>query len=373
MNVRPGRRLVPRRKIHVSRTRGGAKRLRETDERKYRRNTVKMLVSLAVFMLLLAVKFLFPAGAEAVSKYISGGLDYRAAFSALGKAITSGENILEVFKGISLGGFQKAPEKGDGLGPEAAQNTDPKSGPGTGQVTGTGEEQGTGAGNVQNTGEDNGQGTYIDGLEAVEAMNPVTILDEFDLSGEADTSGYAGSDNGDMTETTEDDVYLEELLLRLPASELEDQSGMPDNELPENVSYDYYVIEFDYVTPLKGNMTSAFGYRKHPITGKKSFHYGIDIGGRKGATVSAFSSGTAELTGYNSIYGNYLFIRHKDGIITFYGHLSKILVDEGQLVRTGDPVALVGSTGLSTGPHLHFEIRNGDVILDPLHYVSPEG
>jgi murein DD-endopeptidase MepM/ murein hydrolase activator NlpD len=207
-------------------------------------------------------------------------------------------------------------------------------------------------------------------------MSPVAILDEADLPDDFEGAEPAESPEDQAEDSfllSQNDVYLEELLLRLPTSEFEDQTETSEDELPENVSLDYYVIEFDYITPLKGSMTSTFGYRNHPLTGKRSFHYGVDIGGAKGEIISAFSSGTVELTGYNSIYGNYLFIRHKDGIITFYGHCSKILVDEGQLVRMGDAVAKVGSTGLSTGPHLHFEVRNGDVILDPLRYVSPEG
>jgi len=366
MNVQAGRRAMPRRRLYSGRS-GGAKRLREKSERKLQQSVVKLVICLSAFLVLLALKFIFPSGAEAVSRHLASGLDCKAAFSAIGKAITSGENIIEVFKGISLGGFRKDPQGSDTDTPEPK-----KAYPEPGNTPDVRSQNGD-AGKTSSG--------ISDGAEAVEAISVVDILDETDLpAGKtlspdgpgSESADLAGDQSDDAFRLDQNDEYLEELLLRLPTSEFEDMTGTSENELPENVSYDYYVIEFDYTTPLKGNITSAFGYRKHPITGNRSFHYGVDIGASKGEIVSAFSSGTVELTGYNSIYGNYLFIRHKDGIITFYGHCSKILVDEGQLVRMGEAVAKVGSTGLSTGPHLHFEIRNGDMILDPLHYVSPE-
>jgi murein DD-endopeptidase MepM/ murein hydrolase activator NlpD len=367
MNVQAGRRAMPRRELYAGRRRADAKRLQQRSEKKIRASTIKMLACLAVFLILIGVKFFFPAGAEAVSSQISNGLDYKAAFSALGKAIASGENIAEVFKGITLGGFRKespSPAPSQGNDAAAVPTVTPSATPAASDAAG-----------------DDSPSAAAKDAEAVEAISPVEVLDEEDLpdesnSGESESGETSSAGEGSESEAaeggTENDKYMEELLLRLPTAELEEETDESDDEPPEKVSYDYYVIEFDYVTPLKGNITDSFGYRTHPITGKKSFHYGVDIGGAVGEKVAAFSSGTVELKGYNSIYGNYLFIRHKDGIITFYGHCSKILVDEGQLVRTGETIAKVGSTGLSTGPHLHFEIRNGDVILDPLHYISPE-
>lgn len=301
-----------------------------------------MIVCLAALALLILVKWIYPSGAKALSSSLTSGIDYKAAFSAMGKAITSGEKMAEVFKGITLGGFRKNNE--DTSSPSPSVNS-----------------------------------SLNEDAVAVEALGAADILDESqaemsdasDIPLESEISGEQ-SISEEEAGTTRNDAYLEELLLRLPTEELDDGSEESSGDPPDTVSYDYYVIEYDYITPLNGNITSSFGYRNHPVSGKKSFHYGVDIGGSVGDKIAAFSSGTVELTGYNATYGNYLFLRHKDGIITFYGHCSKILVEKGQLVRMGDYIAKVGSTGLSTGPHLHFEIHNGDVILDPLHYVSPE-
>jgi len=156
-----------------------------------------------------------------------------------------------------------------------------------------------------------------------------------------------------------------EQLLPFPAGESDGEE-----DAPETVSYDYLLLEFDYADPLEGKMTSGFGYRIHPISKRLSFHYGIDIGAAMGSKITSFADGTVELVDYDSIYGNYVFVRHCDGIISFYGHCKSVDVTEGQLVRMGETIARVGSTGLSTGPHLHFEVRSGDTVLDPTHYVN---
>lgn len=363
MGVYTGRRVTPRRKVNTSRKKLEARRLQEKSALRHRVNSLRMVVCISAIPILLAVKFFFPTGAQTVSECLTGGLDYKAAFTALGRAITGEENLVEVFRGISLGAFQKDHSNFENEKGKQKENNSHESNSDDGEYK-------------QSKDEDEAQSMDRNGV-AVEAVNPVDIIDETDLpnSPENDNGSniIGGGQGGDSPGAEDGDKYLEELLLRLPSSDYEDESDRDPDDLPENVSYDYYVIEFDYVVPLKGSVTSGFGYRKHPITRKNSFHYGVDIGGATGEPVYAFSSGTVELTGYNYTYGNYLFLRHKDGIITFYGHLSKVLVQKGQLVQKGETVAKVGTTGLSTGPHLHFEVHNGNTILDPLHYISPEG
>lgn len=141
---------------------------------------------------------------------------------------------------------------------------------------------------------------------------------------------------------------------------------------PSSCSYDKKNISFKYRTPLYGVITSLYGYRDHPIIDDSSFHTGIDIAAKKGSSVAAFADGTVIESGKNNIYGNYLLIEHSDGIRSFYGHNSKLSVKKGQKVKLGQKIAEVGSTGMSTGPHLHFEIRNGKIRLDPSLYISPE-
>lgn len=112
-------------------------------------------------------------------------------------------------------------------------------------------------------------------------------------------------------------------------------------------------------------ITSRAGNRIHPITGVEKFHSGMDVGCQYGDTVWASASGTVSLASYYSGYGNCVIIKHSNGYSTLYGHLSSIAVSAGQQVNCKDVIGYVGSTGLSTGPHLHFEIRSGDTCLDP--------
>lgn len=118
-----------------------------------------------------------------------------------------------------------------------------------------------------------------------------------------------------------------------------------------------------------GRLSSRFGYRRHPITGKIRFHRGIDIAAPHGAPIRALKGGVIVFSGPRGGYGFTVDIRHENGVITRYAHNSKNLVRVGQRVRSGDVIAKVGSTGASTGPHIHFEvIRNGDRI-DPIKYL----
>jgi murein DD-endopeptidase MepM/ murein hydrolase activator NlpD len=104
-------------------------------------------------------------------------------------------------------------------------------------------------------------------------------------------------------------------------------------------------------------ITSRFGWRTHPLTGSRRFHSGMDIGAPSGAPVVATGAGTIISAGWNGGYGKAVIIQHSDSQQTLYGHLSEISVQTGQLIAQGTVVGLVGSTGQSTGPHLHFETR----------------
>ena len=126
-----------------------------------------------------------------------------------------------------------------------------------------------------------------------------------------------------------------------------------------------------YLRPAKGKITSKYGKRTHPITGKESFHTGVDIAGDIGDDVVASLGGIVASAGwYNSVYGNVVIINHGNNIQTFYAHLSKILVKKGQEIDRGDLIARIGTTGLSTGAHLHFEIRVGGEPVDPLKRIK---
>jgi murein DD-endopeptidase MepM/ murein hydrolase activator NlpD len=117
-------------------------------------------------------------------------------------------------------------------------------------------------------------------------------------------------------------------------------------------------------------ISSTFGNRTDPFTGGRAFHSGIDFPAPRGTTVLSAGYGKVTFVGEMSGYGNLVEITHSTGIITRYGHLSAFLVKQGQIVDTGTPIARVGSTGRSTGPHLHFEVRIRDVAVDPGKYLA---
>ena len=120
-------------------------------------------------------------------------------------------------------------------------------------------------------------------------------------------------------------------------------------------------------------VTSPFGYRIHPISGSYSFHTGIDIGATWGTEILAANSGKVMQVIINpghTGYGTYLMIDHGGGIVTLYAHCSSILVSTGQYVARGQTVALIGTTGASTGPHLHFEVRVDGQYQNPLEWVT---
>ena len=121
--------------------------------------------------------------------------------------------------------------------------------------------------------------------------------------------------------------------------------------------------------PVSGEITSPYGYRVHPIWGTTIYHSGIDIGVDEGTPVHAADGGTVAWSGWMGGYGYAVVIDHGNGLSTLYGHNSELAVDEGQSVAKGQVISYAGSTGNSTGPHVHFEVRaNGDPV-DPMGYL----
>ena len=141
--------------------------------------------------------------------------------------------------------------------------------------------------------------------------------------------------------------------------------------LPNNYTMDKLSLgALETVNPILGHLNSVYGYRDHPVDGEYKFHNGVDIGGQMGDPIGAFAAGTVEYIGENDDHGLYLQIDHGNGVKSFYAHCSKLCVSQGQTVAAGETVALVGSTGVSTGPHLHLEIKCNGVHVDPAYYVT---
>ncbi|AFY73397.1 metalloendopeptidase-like membrane protein [Synechococcus sp. PCC 7502] len=121
--------------------------------------------------------------------------------------------------------------------------------------------------------------------------------------------------------------------------------------------------------PVIAPITSPFGYRMHPILGYQKFHSGMDFGADYGTVIYAADSGNVVFAGWYGGYGNAVIIEHGNGISTLYGHTSEVYVTEGQAIQKGQPIARVGSTGFSTGPHLHFEVRVNGEPVDPAQFL----
>lgn len=125
-----------------------------------------------------------------------------------------------------------------------------------------------------------------------------------------------------------------------------------------------------FVVPLNGRITSQFGIRNDPFDGKKARHEGTDIAAPKGTEIVAAAGGTVSYVGYDDDgYGKYFKITHSDKVMTLYAHCSEILVKKGDTVTAGQTIALVGSTGQSTGNHLHFEIRIDGKAVNAMWYL----
>lgn len=146
-----------------------------------------------------------------------------------------------------------------------------------------------------------------------------------------------------------------------------------DNSMSGNGSYNIKVDPntlFVWPCPSSTRITSAYGSRLHPVYGEYRFHNGIDVGAAMGEGIIATYQGTVISAGYNSSMGNYVMIDHGQGLTSIYMHASHLYVSSGDKVKTGQVIALVGSTGVSTGPHLHFSIRLNGEYQNPLNYVS---
>lgn len=137
------------------------------------------------------------------------------------------------------------------------------------------------------------------------------------------------------------------------------------NEIPSNVSVNGYTLNQKMILPVQGETTSEFGVRIHPIDGDLRFHAGTDIAAPTGTPIYAAFDGTVTESEYDKWNGYHIKLQHDNNIMTVYCHCEKLNVKKGEVVRAGEIIGTVGSTGSSTGAHLHFELRINNVSYDP--------
>lgn len=144
-----------------------------------------------------------------------------------------------------------------------------------------------------------------------------------------------------------------------------------NENIKNNISFSKYKLNYKIYNPvINGDVSSSFGERVHPITGGYGFHKGIDLALNSGENIYAIHDGVVIESKYDQWNGNYIKIKHDNDIVSVYCHCSKRFVEKGTVVRGGEVIALVGSTGQSTGPHLHFEIRINNVSYNPAYALK---
>lgn len=299
--------------------RGGARRQKsEPLAAKDLRRLLQVVACGGIFVALVAAKLLLPARMPAFNQRLSAvmeqNIDVQAVFNAVGRAFSGEEGVEGVYQAV----FHPQ---------EAASGTEASS---------------------------------EDALTSLKtSVRPLKLRD----SGALDTLRS----------------YRAEPDASSPAPETADASPSASNlafvlysqeNLPDSVSMEQTILGFDYCAPVKGALSSDFGYREHPMEGEERFHYGVDLAADVGTEVDCFADGTVTAVGESSSYGRYCIVAHENGFSTLYAHCSRITASSGAAVKRGQKIAEVGETGMATGPHLHFELQRDGTYLNPVYYVA---
>jgi murein DD-endopeptidase MepM/ murein hydrolase activator NlpD len=162
---------------------------------------------------------------------------------------------------------------------------------------------------------------------------------------------------------------IEQLILQIDRQNGSEEDGIG---LSENLNPTPYVSSVPNIKPVSGLITSTFGMRLHPIYNLSLFHQGIDISAAEGTNVQTTGDGIVAFAGYDKGYGQKITINHGYGYKTSYAHLSTLLVHQGQKVSRGNTIAQSGNTGITTGPHLHYEIQKNNIKVNPTAYFYDE-
>jgi len=221
--------------------------------------------------------------------------------------------------------------------------------------------------------------------DRINSLNKVSLVFETTLN---KTMGTLGLSNGANSPTAAvgDLASLRSVAEQDPgtlqeASEIQNLTDLMDRSVGslEKItslfqSHSKLLVELPTMWPVQGGVgriTTYFGPAIHPFTHQMYLHTGVDIAYRVGVPIVAAADGKVVEKGYEPLgYGNYIVIRHRYGFFTKYAHMEQVYVHEGDEVKQGQVIGLMGSTGLSTGPHVHFEIRLGSEVVDPMRYLD---
>lgn len=198
-----------------------------------------------------------------------------------------------------------------------------------------------------------------------EKANMEALLEEKQKQYDAYIASIAESQSQIDAYNDKIDSYDDEIALLEKAIEVEKQQILLAQQQGQRV------FEGGWVFPIASYkyVSSKFGYRIHPVYGTQKFHSGVDLAAPAGTAIYAAASGVVAGAGYNSSMGNYVMINHGSGLYTVYMHASALYVSEGDVVAAGQTIAAVGSTGVSTGNHLHFSVRLNGNYVDPNDYI----
>lgn len=311
------------------------------------------MICAGIFVLLVTAKLLFPEAvgqlADSARRLIGRDADFKEAFAAMGRAVSGQEAVSDSLQEAFAAVFDLSlpPEEQDepaASEPAAAQPEEEPAVPPSSAAPADG-----GARLLR-----------YSALTLPEADK--AVMRELVIDGSLPASPPAGDGGASAEDTAQSDSGDQEAVAA--ASQVYAMAA-----LPENTSLEQRNLGFDHCTPVSGKLSSTFGWREHPVMGGSRFHYGVDLAADEGTDVVAFADGQVYASGESSTLGNYIMLSHAGGYVTLYAHCSRITAAGGS-VSMGEKIAEVGSTGLATGPHLHFELHDGELYLNPIYYVA---
>ena len=324
--------------------RGSARGGRRTAAQAERRALARLTICGVVFVLLVAVKLLFPEAvsgfARSAGQLIGRNADFKEAFAAMGRAVSGQAAVSDSLQDAYTAVFSPSPplEEESAAPSRTKASLDP------------------GARLLRYTAVRLPEAEAEPMAEIVVDLDgaPAPQLPPEEPAGEPEPPAAPAAETEEEDDTTAAEAVS--YVYTMPA-------------MPDNASLEQRNLGFAHTSPIRGALSSAFGWREHPIEGGNKFHYGVDLAADQGTDILAFADGEVYATGESSTLGNYIMLQHQGGYITLYAHCSRVTAAGGAVVK-GEKIAEVGDTGLATGPHLHFELHDGDLYLNPIFYVE---